>query len=275
MDGINLKRCNQHVGKRPHVYQCNECILLTSNALGKDNYSHHALKIAFAMENDRFCIQHSQSTSSVDAAIIKPDYPHHIDTHDTWHALLLINPESEQAKSIIDRYLYNTNTYHPNIGTIKTAKKLLAPFINNSNDSFLAGQTIIKLIANFTDHSVNRNTVEPRIQVIIDQINNCNGSLPSINHLAEQVSLSTSRLSHLFSQEMGVSLKQYLLWQKLYHAGSRIATGELIMEAAVAAGFSDAAHFTRKFTKIFGLPPSKILKTTESMHFISDSIFMH
>ena len=273
MDGINLNHCN--VDNRSYVYLCNECILLTSNGLGKDNYNHCALKIAFAMENDPFCIRYGQRTSAVDAAIIKPGYPHYIDTHNTWHALLLINPESGQAKSIIDRYLYNTNTYHPDIGIINTAKKLLSPFKNKGNHTSLAEQTIINLIANFTDNSVNPNTIEPRIQVIIDHINNCNGSLPSINHLADQVNLSASRLSHLFSQEMGVSLKQHLLWQKLYHAGSRIATGELIMEAAVAAGFSDAAHFTRKFTKIFGLPPSKILKTTESMHFISDSIFMH
>lgn len=273
MDGINLDPCTQHDGKTSYVYLCNGHILLISNALETGNYSHSALKISFAMEKAPFCIRYAEDTTSVDAAIIKPDHPHHIDIHDAWHALLLINPESRQAKSIIHRYLYDTSIYYPDVSTINTVKKLLSPFINNSNCAILAEQVIIKLIADFTDNSGNSKAIDPRIQVIIDQINNCNGSLPSINCLAQQVSLSSSRLSHLFSQEMGIPLKQYLLWQKLYHAGSRIARGELIMEAAIAAGFSDAAHFTRKFTKIFGLPPSKILKATESMHFISDTIF--
>ncbi|WP_157117806.1 helix-turn-helix domain-containing protein [Oceanicoccus sagamiensis] len=225
------------------------------------------------MEQKPFMIKHRHEETLAEASIIKPNYPHHINCYGAWHALLLINPESEPAKMIDQCYLHNTDIYHTATTSTQCLKQSLAMFINTKHSASDAEQLITTLIAHFTGETSAAKAIEPRIQTVIDSINGPDGSLRPIKCFAEQVNLSPSRLSHLFSREMGLPLKQYLLWQKLYHAGFRIAKGELILEAAAAAGFSDAAHFTREFAKVFGLPPSKILKATESMHLISDSIF--
>ena len=147
-------------------------------------------------------------------------------------------------------------------------------YLCNGRILFVEGTdlSITDLMSHFTGNHNPSKVIDHRVQAVIHKINSPNDMLLSINRLAQQVHLSTSRLSHLFSEEVGIPIKQYLLWRKLYHAGSLIAKGELIAEAA-AASFTDAAHFTRQFTKTFGLPPSKIVKTSESMHLISDTIF--
>jgi hypothetical protein len=62
---------------------------------------------------------------------------------------------------------------------------------------------------------------------------------------------------HAFSKEVGIPLRPYLRWLKLERAGSAIATGATLSDAAYAAGFADAAHMTRTFKGSWGSPRRK------------------
>ncbi len=75
--------------------------------------------------------------------------------------------------------------------------------------------------------------------------------------LAEEVGLSVSRLTHIFTEEIGVPLRSYARWMRLVNAVEHLANGQTITGAAHAAGFADAAHFTRTFRSMFGLSPSE------------------
>lgn len=82
----------------------------------------------------------------------------------------------------------------------------------------------------------------------------------SVDALASYVNLSTTRLSHLFKQEVGISVIRYLMWRKLIHGAKDIFLNHLtITEGAYKYGFSDDAHFSRLFKKTFGLNLKKLL----------------
>ena len=81
----------------------------------------------------------------------------------------------------------------------------------------------------------------------------------SLESRAETTCLSYYRLSHLFSQEMGMSLRQYLLSLKIHAAGRCIGAGMSLTATAHEAGFADSAHLSRVWTKAFGGPPSLFL----------------
>lgn len=83
---------------------------------------------------------------------------------------------------------------------------------------------------------------------------------PSLAVLAEAVSLSVSRLQHLVKAELGLPLGHYLLWLRVRDTVRRAQYGSSLTEAALAAGFADSAHFSRTFRRMFGLPPSSVLK---------------
>ncbi len=76
--------------------------------------------------------------------------------------------------------------------------------------------------------------------------------------LAHRVGLSTSRLTHLFSRQVGLPLRRYVLWRRLIAAVGEVAAGADLTTAAYAAGFSDSAHLTRTCREIFGLAPSAL-----------------
>ncbi|HAS39155.1 MAG TPA: hypothetical protein DCS93_01690 [Microscillaceae bacterium] len=70
--------------------------------------------------------------------------------------------------------------------------------------------------------------------------------------------LSESRLSHLFKEYVGVSLKKYLVWTKLKKTIAYLLQAEAnLTQSSLQAGFYDQAHFTRAFKKHLGITPSK------------------
>jgi AraC family transcriptional regulator of arabinose operon len=82
-----------------------------------------------------------------------------------------------------------------------------------------------------------------------------------IENLAKAVGLSSSRLSHLFKQEMGESIVEHLNRIKLRQAAlfmehmSRTAT-----EASLDVGFNNYNHFASLFRKMYGVSPRNFLR---------------
>ena len=79
-----------------------------------------------------------------------------------------------------------------------------------------------------------------------------------VGELATAAQLSPRRFRELFSGQIGISCRQYLLWSHLSAALTQLASGAALTEAALAAGFADAAHLTRTFRRMVGIVPSAI-----------------
>ncbi len=68
--------------------------------------------------------------------------------------------------------------------------------------------------------------------------------------------LSSGRLSHKFTQDLGLSIRSFLHWRKIKEGLRLLATEGRLTEVAHAAGFCDSAHFSRSFQASLGLLPS-------------------
>lgn len=80
----------------------------------------------------------------------------------------------------------------------------------------------------------------------------------SLSEAGAIAGLSAGRLRHLFVEETGLPFKTYVLWLRLMRAVEVIAAGASLTEAAHAACFSDLAHFSRTFRRMFGVSPAAI-----------------
>ncbi|RVW00439.1 helix-turn-helix transcriptional regulator [Rhodococcus spongiicola] len=85
------------------------------------------------------------------------------------------------------------------------------------------------------------------------------GSRPTLARAAAEAHISPSRLTHLFTREVGIPFRRYGLWLRLRTVAERVAGGDNLTDAAVAAGFSDSSHLSRVFKSNFGLSPSALL----------------
>lgn len=80
-----------------------------------------------------------------------------------------------------------------------------------------------------------------------------------LSRLAAAVHLSPGRLSHLFRAQVGLSIRKYIVWVRMKTAIDVVIRGQTdLTQAAYAAGFYDAAHFSRCFRELFGIKPSAV-----------------
>ena len=78
--------------------------------------------------------------------------------------------------------------------------------------------------------------------------------------VAEAVFMSESRFSHLFKEQLGMTVPAYLIYQRLMYVYTAVLRGRSITESALAAGFSSSGHFADVSRRVFGLSASEILK---------------
>ena len=99
---------------------------------------------------------------------------------------------------------------------------------------------------------------DDRIESALRYIRAHAGEKLSCRAVAAAVHLSESRFSHLFRQQIGMTFAAYRVYQQLMCAYAAIIRGNSITDAALAAGFSDSAHFADVNRRVFGLPASRI-----------------
>ena len=78
----------------------------------------------------------------------------------------------------------------------------------------------------------------------------------TVADLAANVGISADRLTHLFTEQFGLSIRSYTLWAKMRRAGVLLGEKAPLTEVAQRVGFSDSSHPSRTFQQFFGLTPS-------------------
>jgi AraC-like DNA-binding protein len=97
---------------------------------------------------------------------------------------------------------------------------------------------------------------DARIMTVVELIK-CNvADNLSAQYLAAQVGLSESRLLQLFKETLGVPIRRYRQWHRLFVTAVGVTRGLSLTAAALEAGFTDSAHFNHTFRSILGTTPS-------------------
>ena len=94
-----------------------------------------------------------------------------------------------------------------------------------------------------------------RIQKVVEVLNQ--DPFRTLPELAHSCQISVSRLSHLFTDEIGINVKNYRLDCRLQVAAAMlVSTGMPIKELAYTTGYRHTSSFVRAFKNHFGLPPT-------------------
>jgi AraC family transcriptional regulator of arabinose operon len=147
-------------------------------------------------------------------------------------------------------------------GILPLKRELFDPF-NKQMDAAYRGTISIEDAGELFDsvtqiamkHFPRAKPIDPRVAKAIDLLwerHDC-----PLTELAAHVGLSSFRLSHLFAENVGMTLRSYQQWRKIRKAISLAKHKTMnLSQLAIAAGFTDAAHFSKAFVQLHAAPPS-------------------
>jgi AraC-like DNA-binding protein len=80
---------------------------------------------------------------------------------------------------------------------------------------------------------------------------------PALEELSRQVGVSQFYLSRIFSQEMRMTIPQFLRQARMQKAAELLSAGKHnVTEAAFAVGYSSLGHFSKSFCEVIGCCPT-------------------
>jgi AraC-like DNA-binding protein len=100
--------------------------------------------------------------------------------------------------------------------------------------------------------------LSPHVVAALEYLDAALQGRPRLDEAARAAHISPSRLSHLFSQQVGIPFRRFVVWLRLRRAAEHGWSSRTLTEAAVAAGFSDMAHLSRVCRSMFGVSPSAL-----------------
>ncbi len=205
-------------------------------------HAHPAIEIIQVLEGNFTITTKNASYSQLRMAVIQANTVHAFDGKSCRCALMLIEPLYTSFTSIVNAL----GVAIPD-KTVFTWKEL------NSHEMKTFDALVEDLII---DKPVQDERVLKCLEFIPANIHQDKLLLPM---LAEYTHLSASRLSHLFKEKMGLPIQKYISWVRLKSAIEISLQNKTdLQEAALAAGFYDPAHFSRRFKAFFGLKPSAV-----------------
>jgi AraC-like DNA-binding protein len=264
-------------GKRPYtsaVYVWNDASAVFYSADLTPFHSHNTMQLILdTQRNFRFRLPNGQ-WSTCKSLIIKENVIHQLDTNHSVQLMIYLDAKSDLARLIKAKFLVEKDVHAPdlNIFHLVNAGELERALLTPGPALF--HNLIYKILENLARHD-NRLPVDERVLLVEQAISTSQPEEITISSLAGKVFLSQSRLRALFKGATGVSLYQYILWNKLRFATNQIMSGDSVGSAAIDAGFIDSSHFHKMMVKFFGISPSGFLKNKNEDFIVLDPAPMY
>ena len=221
-------------------------------------HQHRLIQVTFSINPFKVRIM-DEEWLETKCVVIGTNVPHQVQAITGHQISQHIMPDNIRGKNL-KRLLNDKKVIYPiNINTEEYYYKFIT-CVNENYDCKRAFKIFDESIDRITNSNDFEGAIDDRIYKAMDIISSKINSSISAAELAESVHLSEGRFMHLFTEQLGIPLRHYILFQRVTLAVKIFMGGGSLTEAALTAGFSDSAHFTRTFTGMYGVKPSTYAK---------------
>ena len=220
-------------------------------------HAHQSIQICFLFEG-RIRLRPSNDTpwTEYGLAIVPSQQPHAMDgSRVHYGATLFVEPETREGRILTERRLRD--------GIADVDRAAVSPLLLELRAAALErrGRAAIvdlarRIVQALTEHAEPAQPSDERILRAVRFINEHLSTPIALEQVARVAHLSPSRFRHLFAEQTGMGLRQYVLWRRLVSVWELRMQGVSLSDAAHTAGFADSAHLSRTSRRMMGIPPS-------------------
>ncbi|MDF3821084.1 AraC family transcriptional regulator [Leptospira sp. 96542] len=236
------------------LFYFGERILLGCQGIETEPHAHYAVSILISMDKTFTIETENGVKTSTRGIILGPNFYHSLFANDSKMIVIQLDPKSEEYKTLPHKDFYQIPDF-----IIEKISLISGGLLDGSLDCSSAKNLYNSILEILGSKIKSDQILDERV---IQAIKIIKQSLPNnipIGDITSQIGLSKDRFMHLFKDNIGIPLRQYILWQRLHKAAKLLQDGVNLTEASHAAGFSDQAHLSRTFKKMFGVKPSLFL----------------
>jgi AraC family transcriptional regulator len=221
-------------------------------------HSHHAIQIFLALDGAAAIRTTGGEWREGRGIVVRPDIEHSFNARGATGAMLFVDPESSEGVWL-QSVLAEDITLAP-AARLESCFAELRAFRERPLESMAVGDLVRHCVRAFCAGAPPTRRLDSRVTAVLRRIRESDELRLSLEDAAAQVHLSAGRFAHLFKDQLGLPFRRYMLWRKVTRAMLAIGRQSTIADAAHAADFADAAHLTRTFHQMFGIPPSVMMR---------------
>lgn len=241
------------------IYWDLDKISMLTDHLDAVSHSHCMIQFFLGLE-DNLEIKVAGKKLICQGIIVNKNVKHSFQTNKKLHFTCLFEPVSEIALQM--NYLLQDKDYYIlNEIVVEQLKKaslnMLITFDSNTYQMFM------EKLYKYCGLKFEKKECDERIMELIGLLERCDCEDHMIEKYASELAISSSRLSHLFREQIGIPIKNYLTLHQLERAFMDLLAGQKISDAAMNAGFDSPSHFAATVKRMMGVPARSTMKYSE------------
>lgn len=243
------------------IYWDVDRISILTDSMDASSHSHAMMQFFFCTE-DKLNIKIGKNRVDAECILVNKNVSHSFKADNKICLTVIIEPVSDFGMAL-DELLKGSDFLiidKSSLGTLR--EKVL--LMKDGSDKAVYPELKDAMYECFNLEQSNM-VLDERITEFLDMLDHCSCEDHSLDEYAGKLCLSASRLSHLFSEQVGIPIKKYLILHQVEKAFEAILQGESITTASMNAGFDSPSHFAAAVKKLMGLPARRSVK---------DSVFL-
>ncbi|MFW6197731.1 MAG: helix-turn-helix domain-containing protein [Myxococcota bacterium] len=224
-----------------------------------DWHEHHAVQVTFSVHGSMEVQLEGEPPRRTTGVIIPADHPHRIEA-DGHMVHLMLDADGALGRAVRHAFSVGMTSEPPPFLRQMLVQRL--DFDNPVACIASVERAERRLLAALVHRAGRPPPFDWRVAKTLARMRAEPGTTIPLETLAEGVRLSPSRLRHRFREQVGISMRKFVLWGKCVTAIQRVAAGERISAAAAGAGFADAAHYHRTHRRMFLTRPGDFARAS-------------
>lgn len=228
-----------------------------ADSVNAEVHKHWLLQMFLSFE-DNLNIEVDGSLITCNSILVNMNTVHTFSSEGKIHFTMLIDPTTQLGRVMREKLKEKSFYVFPNEETAIMQQNLKNALLKRRKDALMS---FIKSI-DYKFAFSNIISFDGRIEEVLNFLNDCpcEDEFHQIKYLSQQISISESRLAHLFKRETGIPLKSYIVLRKLQSAYELIFKGENITTAALNAGFDSPSHLAYTNKMMTGMSATNIIR---------------
>jgi AraC-like DNA-binding protein len=240
-----------------HIYVWDRLVMSAGPGRAIGSHRHFGAIVTLSPEATMTLVSREGPPLTTRGAVIAPNAWHRVDSSHTRTVNILVGPDHGWFKYV--KPLLNGDPIVPlDLGPLEQDAALWEDLFEGRQDCARSRAATERILQTFVGPEVEPHRLDSRIADVVHMLRDAGADTPTPDELGRRVGLSGFTLMRRFKSELGVRIREYVLWRRLMNALALVDGRATIAEIAQRTGFYDQAHLTRTVRRMVELAPSFI-----------------